>query len=307
MAPLSPYPTATLSCLHRPDGSASFTYNSTQILASVNGPMEIRARDEHYSKAVLEIIVRPSIGVATYREKYLESRLRGALEPIVLKSMAPRTLIQVVVQIVQVGELGVKKVGATNANEYNPLLLLPSLITPSLLALLDAGVPLTSTLDIFLVTINPSDTTDDLDSKIHINSYTNPSLLYTSTSTHVLAYSTSISFPPDWRAREGPYYLTDEAVPDTINDSPQQGDLVLVESEGSFTWEEWERVEWLTRRECMGLSRRGCVDVDMDVDERVEMELGEGGGGRKWGKGMMARLVREVVGNKVGRELRWRK
>ena len=65
MAPLSPHPTATLSCLHRADGSASFTHNSTQILASVNGPMEIRARDEHYSKTVLEIIVRPSIGVAS--------------------------------------------------------------------------------------------------------------------------------------------------------------------------------------------------------------------------------------------------
>ncbi|RPB24292.1 BAR-domain-containing protein [Terfezia boudieri ATCC MYA-4762] len=63
MAPLSLHPTATLSCLHRADGSASFTHNSTQILASVNGPMEIRARDGHYSKAVLEIIVRPSIGV----------------------------------------------------------------------------------------------------------------------------------------------------------------------------------------------------------------------------------------------------
>ena len=44
-----------------------------------------------------------------------------------LKSMAPRTLIQVVVQIVQVGELGVKKVGATNANEVN----LPPLSHPT--------------------------------------------------------------------------------------------------------------------------------------------------------------------------------
>ncbi|KAF8457436.1 ribosomal protein S5 domain 2-type protein [Terfezia claveryi] len=258
-------PTATLSCLHRADGSASFTHNSTQILASVNGPMEIRARDEHYSKAVLEIIVRPSIGVATYREKYLESRLRGALEPVVLESLAPRTLIQVVVQIVQVGELGLKKVGATNANEYTPLLLLPSLITTSLLALLDASVPLTSTLDTFL-------------------------------HQHIL--------PPDWRSREGPYYLTDGSGPETINDSPQQGDLVLVESEGRFSWEEWERVEWLVRRECMGLSGKE-VDVNMDVDEEIVVR--EEDGGRKWGKGMMARLVKEVMGKKVGRELRWRK
>ena len=82
---------------------------------------------------------------------------------------------------------------------------------------------------------------------------------------------------------------------------------MLVESEGGFTWEEWERVEWLVRRECMGLSGKGGEDVDMDVDEDVDVEAGEGGGGREWGNGMMARLVREVVGNKVGRELRWRK
>lgn len=220
-----------------------------------------------------------------------------------LKSMAPRTLIQVVVQIVQVGELGMKKVGATNANEYTPLLLLPSLITTSLLALLDASVPLTSTLDTFLVTVNPSNT-DDLDSQIHINPYTSPPLLYTSTSAHVLVYSTSISSPHDWRSREGPYHLTDEAGPETINDSPQQGDLVFVESEGRFSWEVWERVEWLVRRECMGLSGKED-DVNMDVDEEIVVR--EGDEGRKWGRGMMARLVREVVGKKVGRELRWRK
>ena len=80
---------------------------------------------------------------------------------------------------------------------------------------------------------------------------------------------------------------------------------MLVESEGNFTWEEWERVEWLVRRECMGLSDKRGEDVDMDVDEVVELD--EGGGERKWGKGIMASLVREVVGKKVGRELRWRK
>jgi len=37
-----------------------------------------------------------------------------------LKSMVPRTLIQVVAQIVQVGELAVQKLGATNANEVHP-------------------------------------------------------------------------------------------------------------------------------------------------------------------------------------------
>lgn len=89
---------------------------------------------------------------------------------------------------------------------------------------------------------------------------------------------------------------------------------MLVESEGEFSWEEWERVEYLARRECMGLGL-GLVKVkkehgddgDMDVDEEEEEEEEGEGGARRWGKGMMARLVRDVVGRKVGRDLRWRK
>ena len=257
--------------------------------------MEIRARDEHYSKAVLDIVVRPSVGVATYREKYLESRLRGALEPIFLASMAPRTLVQVVAQIVQVGELALQKVTATAANEYNPVLLLPALITTCLLALIDAGVPLASTLDTYLVTINPTTTTttttgknQDNQPNININPYSDPSLLHSAKSIHVLCYSTAAS---------GVHmHMNSNASGDT--DVP--GELVLVESEGSFSWEEWAQVDRLVRRECMGLPAEGNEDVDMDVDMGMDMET-------RWGKGLMATFVREVVGRKVVRDLNWRK
>lgn len=245
--------------------------------------MEIRARDEHYSRAVLDIVVRPSIGVATYREKYLESRLRGALEPIFLASMAPRTLVQVVAQIVQVGgELALQKVTATAAaNEYNPVLLLPALITTCLLALIDAGVPLSSILDTYLVTINPPTITAEKKNKdnkpnININPYSDPSLLHSAKSIHVLCHSTAVS---------------------GSSDSNAPGELVLVESEGNFSWKEWAQVDRLVRRQCMGLSAEDeDVDMDMDIDTETQ-----------WGKGLMATFVRELVGRKVVRDLRWRK
>lgn len=252
--------------------------------------MEIRARDEHYSKAVLDIVVRPSIGVATYREKYLESRLRGALEPIFLAAMAPRTLVQVVAQIVQVGELALQKVAATAANEYNPVLLLPALITTCLLALIDAGVPLSSSLDTYLVTINHTtilDENKDYKKSININPYSDPSLLHTAKSTHVLCYSTAASGLQ--------MHMNSTSNTDTRGDTNVPGELVLVESEGSFSWEEWAQVDRLVRKECMGLSAEG-EDVNMDVDTEMQ-----------WGKGLMATFIRELVEGKVVRDLRWRK
>ncbi|KAF8467337.1 ribosomal protein S5 domain 2-type protein [Kalaharituber pfeilii] len=297
-------PTATVGCLHRADGSASLNHYSTKVLASVNGPMEIRARDEHYSKAVVDIVVRPSIGVATYREKYLESRLSGVLEPIIFATMAPRTLIQIVVQIVQVGNLGVQAVAATTAHEYTPLLILPHIITASLLALLDAGVPLTATLDTVLVTVNSTALftsgdedvmTDDTEPEVHINPYSTPHLLHTAKSTHVIAYSTAVSRAPDWEGREAPYRGEGDGM-----DEPEQGDIVLVESEGDFTWEEWQKVEDNARRECMG-ANHDSSQIGKRIGRNEESEL------RWWGKGMMGKLVRETVRQKVGRDLRWRK
>lgn len=72
------------------------------------------------------------------REKYLESRLLSALKPIILRSNHPRTLIQIVVQVVQ--SAGVED------NAVATLLLLAPALNAAVLALLDAGVPLKSVL-----------------------------------------------------------------------------------------------------------------------------------------------------------------
>lgn len=72
------------------------------------------------------------------KEKYLESRLLSALKPIILRSNHPRTLIQIVVQVVQ--SAGVED------NAVATLLLLAPALNAAVLALLDAGVPLKSVL-----------------------------------------------------------------------------------------------------------------------------------------------------------------
>lgn len=57
--------TASLSFLPRSDGSASFSQGRTSVIASVNGPMEVRIRDELPQEAYIEVIVRPAIGVTS--------------------------------------------------------------------------------------------------------------------------------------------------------------------------------------------------------------------------------------------------
>ena len=52
-------------------------------------------------EATVEVVVRPAIGVPTTTEKLQEQLLRTAIEPVILGGMMPRTLVQIVVQIVK--------------------------------------------------------------------------------------------------------------------------------------------------------------------------------------------------------------
>jgi len=60
---ISSEPKATLSNLHRADGSATFSQNGYTVIGSVNGPIEVQRRDELPEEAAVDIIVRPSSGV----------------------------------------------------------------------------------------------------------------------------------------------------------------------------------------------------------------------------------------------------
>jgi exosome complex component RRP46 len=57
-------PDASLSHLHRADGSATYSQNGYSIIGAVNGPIEVGRRDELSEEAAIDIIVRPAVGVA---------------------------------------------------------------------------------------------------------------------------------------------------------------------------------------------------------------------------------------------------
>lgn len=56
-------PAATLSPLHRADGSATFSENGYTVIGAVNGPIEVQRRDELPEEATVDVIVRPAAGV----------------------------------------------------------------------------------------------------------------------------------------------------------------------------------------------------------------------------------------------------
>jgi len=58
-------PTATISHLHRTDGSATFSQNGYTVIGAVNGPIEVQRRDELPEEAFVDVVVRPAAGVGS--------------------------------------------------------------------------------------------------------------------------------------------------------------------------------------------------------------------------------------------------
>lgn len=86
------------SVLSQSDGSAELTIGLSKVIVSVTGPIEPKARQALPTLASLEIIIRPSIGLSTTREKLLEDKLRSLLQRVIVRYKYPRQHIQIVVQ-----------------------------------------------------------------------------------------------------------------------------------------------------------------------------------------------------------------
>ncbi|KAF8880349.1 hypothetical protein CPB84DRAFT_1638191, partial [Gymnopilus junonius] len=85
--------------LARVDGSARFSFGqSPTSLASLSGPIEVRLAAELPSKATFEVLVRPLSGIPATEAKALAAILRACLEPSLILTRNPRTLVQLVVQ-----------------------------------------------------------------------------------------------------------------------------------------------------------------------------------------------------------------
>ena len=69
---------AKLSHLYNSDGSATFSQNGYTVIGSVSGPIEVQRRDELAEEAVVDVVVRPVVGVGgTRRESCQSSETAG--------------------------------------------------------------------------------------------------------------------------------------------------------------------------------------------------------------------------------------
>uniref|UniRef100_H3GKN4 Exoribonuclease phosphorolytic domain-containing protein n=1 Tax=Phytophthora ramorum TaxID=164328 RepID=H3GKN4_PHYRM len=108
--------------LFRADGSARMSHGSSTVLAAVYGPGQARNwRGEKTDRATLDVCFKLEKGIMTSKEKEYEQVIRETFTPIVLTDCFPRAVISIVVQH-----------------------LLAVAINAVSLALMDAGVPMTS-------------------------------------------------------------------------------------------------------------------------------------------------------------------
>ncbi|KAF3940585.1 hypothetical protein ABW19_dt0208995 [Dactylella cylindrospora] len=128
-------PQIELCPLPQADGSCQYTCptSHTSVLTAVNGPIEVRAKDELPNHATIEVIVKPGIGVGGVRETRISTLLQTTLKSLILTTHHPRSLIQITAQILQCED-----------NTSIPLLLTP-LLNCTILSLLVAGVPMKTT------------------------------------------------------------------------------------------------------------------------------------------------------------------
>lgn len=66
---------ADVDLLERADGSGRYKANGFEVLAAVNGPVEVQRRDELPEEAAIDVIIRPAAGVAGISGDRTESEL----------------------------------------------------------------------------------------------------------------------------------------------------------------------------------------------------------------------------------------
>ncbi|KAJ9255549.1 hypothetical protein DTO207G8_2939 [Paecilomyces variotii] len=173
-------PAATITPLRRADGSASYQcpFTGSQILGSVNGPIELPGRRDAQKpeEATVEVTIKPGTAAGGVGERYAEGILKNLLGRLILgrEKGFPRRGI-VVTLLIASGETGGK---VARGDSYLPLL--PALLHTALFALLSAAIPLSMTYTATLLAVTASgEIVDGPSAKVAQDA----------TSLHVLAFS----------------------------------------------------------------------------------------------------------------------
>ncbi|XP_047512358.1 exosome complex component RRP46 [Pieris napi] len=87
-----------LNYLSKSDGSAILAQGETFVLASVNGPLDIKITSQSMEKATLEVLFSAKGGKPNVSDRFKESVIRQTCETAILGCLYPRTGITVTIQ-----------------------------------------------------------------------------------------------------------------------------------------------------------------------------------------------------------------
>lgn len=94
--------------LKNSDGSAEWecgrSPQAVRVVCAVNGPIEVKLRDELPQDAAVELVYRRNVGLPMIREQLIQDRISTALLAVVRRDLMPRRLVQVVVQLLEAWE-----------------------------------------------------------------------------------------------------------------------------------------------------------------------------------------------------------
>lgn len=125
--------------LSKADGSVVFSSGLYNVIAGVNGPVEVQRRDELPEEAAIEVNIRPAAGVGGPRERWLETVIQSALKSVLLVHLHPRTLIQITLQVTKEPTIELRR----SARDIS---VIPTLLNAAFAALVDGGLPLATTM-----------------------------------------------------------------------------------------------------------------------------------------------------------------
>ncbi|KAK2154410.1 hypothetical protein LSH36_269g06016 [Paralvinella palmiformis] len=119
--------TITCECgiLSRCDGSCCLCQGDTTIMASVNGPVEVKSSKECIDQAYIEVTYKPKVGLPGCPEKSLENFISSTCKSVISVNLHPRASFSIVLQEVE-----------------NDGSLMSCCVNAACMALLNAAVPL---------------------------------------------------------------------------------------------------------------------------------------------------------------------
>ncbi|PQK11277.1 hypothetical protein BB8028_0002g15950 [Beauveria bassiana] len=258
MAPIAE-PRAELAPLPKADGSATYSYSGYTVTGAVNGPIEAQRRDENPFEALIDVNVRPAAGVGGTAERLLESILQRALRQLIPIRNFPRSMIQITLQVTETPENAYANTKVVQA-QLN-LAIIPALLHAAILSLLTAAIPL-KTIATAVTLAVPSDGGDGSSSSNSIVVDPSAREADTARSLHVLGYTAD-------------------------------NELLLAESQGAFSVDEWEAVLQTGQQAC-------CRAARLELGEDTAMADG----------GLEApsirAFVRSVMETKIAEDFAWK-